>query len=525
VDLDLRQLLQIARRRWWIVALMMVVAGTAAYASASRETPMYSASATMLVSPGQAYSGAIDYNSLLVTERLAETYPQLITNADMYQRVADALGMEVIPGVISASAIEGSQLVLVTVTDTDPERAALVANTVVSEFQAYTEERAQQRADTARGMLDTQIEASDKRLDEIDARLDELDTAANRNDPAAQREIEALTQEQASLSGAKVDLNTNSVTIGAQTVAASPSVEPAGSALVPEEPFSPRPRRSALLGVFVGLLLGVGLVALLEFLDNTVKPEQNLQELTGAPLLATVPALNRIAPGGGQVYVMSQPNSGAAEAQRLLRTNLEFASASGEIDAVTITSPGPGEGKSTTAANLGVVMAQAGLRTVVIDADLRKPTQARIFGVASETGLTTLLTHPEQSWHDVAKKVALPGLELIPCGPLPPNPSDLLSSSRFESLLASITAETDIVIIDSPPVLVASDALSIAAHTDGVVMVCHSHQTRTDALRHAADSVRQGGIRLIGLVLNRQKGQQGASYYGEYYGAAVTSGD
>ena len=111
-------------------------------------------------------------------------------------------------------------------------------------------------------------------------------------------------------------------------------------------------------------------------------------------------------------------------------------------------------------------------------------------------------------------------------GPLPPNPSDLLSSARFETLLSSIAAVTDIVIVDSPPVLAASDALAIAAHTDGVVMVCHSHRTRSDALRHAAHAVHQGGIRLLGTVLNRQKGQQGASYYGEYYGPVSTaSGD
>ena len=505
---------------------MMLVAGTAAYVSANRETPMYSASATMLISPGQAVTSAVDINSLRATEYLAGTYPRLITNADMHERVADALGLDEVPGSISASAVEGSQLVTVTVTDTDPDRAALVANTVVTEFQRYSEEQAQERADTARSLMDNQIDAIDTRIAEIDARLDELDTAANRDDPQAQREIEALTQERGSLSTSKVELNTNAVTIGAQTIAASPSVEPAGSAVAPEQPFSPQPRRSALLGLFVGLLLGVGLVALLEFLDNTVKPEQNLQALAGAPLLATIPALNKLQPGGGQVYSMAQPQSGAAEAIRLLRTNLEFASATAEIDSITVTSPGAGEGKSTTVANLGVVMAQAGLNTVVIDGDLRKPTQARIFGVQNNTGLTTLLTHPDEDWQDAAQKVALPGLRLIPSGPLPPNPSDLVSSARFEQLLSRIAADVDLVIVDSPPVLAASDALAIARHTDGVFVVCHSHRTRTDSLRHAAHLIHHGGIRLVGIVLNRQRGQQGASYYGEYYGtAAASTGD
>src|SRR5690606_7708609 len=125
----------------------------------------------------------------------------------------------------------------------------------------------------------------------------------------------------------------------------------------------------------------------------------------------------------------------------LLRTNLEFASASGPIHTLTVTSPGPGEGKSTVTANIGVVMAQSGLQVVVIDADLRKPTQHRVFGIPNDRGLTTLLTHPEEDWRAAVTKVALPGLSLIPSGPLPPNPADLVSSARFEQLLSRIGSE------------------------------------------------------------------------------------
>ena len=223
------------------------------------------------------------------------------------------------------------------------------------------------------------------------------------------------------------------------------------------------------------------------------------------------------------MYTMAQPQSSASEALRLLRTNLEFASASDEIHALTVTSPGPEEGKSTIVANIGVVLAQSGKSAVIIDADLRKPTQHKIFGVPNERGLTTLLTHPEVGWQSAASKLALPGLLLIPSGPIPPNPSDLVSSTRFAQLIERIKSEVDLVIIDSPPILAASDSLAIATHTDGVILVCRSNKTRTDALRHAAHSVHQGGIRLVGVVLNRQKGQVGASYYGEYYGSTVSN--
>jgi succinoglycan biosynthesis transport protein ExoP len=288
-------------------------------------------------------------------------------------------------------------------------------------------------------------------------------------------------------------------------------------ARIPSEPFEPQPLTAALLGAFVGLLLAVALIAILEFLDNTVKPQLDFQELTGAPMLASIPQAPNVRSGSHQVYTVAQPRSAASEAIRLLRTNLEFASASADIRRFVVSSPNPGEGKSTTAANLGVALAQSGARTVLIDADLRRPTLHHIFGVPGDDGLTTLLTHPDRPWESVARRVAVANLMLVPSGPIPPNPSDLVSSQRFISLLDAIGQDADLIILDSPPILAASDALAMAAHVDGLVLVCYSNKTRLDQLAHAAQAIRQGGIRLIGVVLNRTKKQQGATYYGEYY--------
>lgn len=177
----------------------------------------------------------------------------------------------------------------------------------------------------------------------------------------------------------------------------------------------------------------------------------------------------------------------------------------------------PGEGKSTLKANLGVVMAQSGAKTVILDGDLRKPTLHKVFGVQNDAGVTTLLTHPSKSWTSVSKQVATPNLFLVPCGPIPPNPSDLLSSERFKQLLERVQQDADIVLIDSPPVHSASDSLALAAHADSLLLVSQPHKTRTDALRDAAHAARQGRIRVVGLVLNRLKGSQRSTYYGEYY--------
>ena len=517
-QLDLRELLRIARRRAWIVLLLMLIAGGTSYYRSSQETPVYSTSATMIVNSGVS-TDVNEYNAIFQTQQLAATFASLVGTGPVLDRVAERLDVPFIESGVSASSSEESQFLFVTVTDTDRDRAVLVANTVGEEFEGYIAERATNRANDVKAGLTAQIESLNRRIDEIDVRLAELRAADNASDPERQQDINDLAQERTNAVQSVQTLNISAATIDAQVQAGSAQVEVVNPATAAFQ-ISPNPRNALMLGLFVGLMLGVGVVALLEFLDNTVKPEQDLHAVTGAPVLATVSALTKLQPGGSQVFTLTQPKSSATEAVRVLRTNLEFASATDAITALTVTSPSPGEGKSTIAANIGVVMAQAGKSTVVIDADLRRPTLHKIFGVSNEVGLTTLLTHPDEGWESVAVKVALPGLQLIPAGPIPPNPADLAASRRFALLIERLKREVDIVIIDSPPILAASDALSISRVTDGVVLVCRSHNTRTDALRQASHSVHQGGIRLIGLVLNRQKGQRGAYYYGEYYGSS-----
>jgi non-specific protein-tyrosine kinase len=447
VELDLRQLLRIARQYWWLVALLMLVAGATAYYRSSQQPELYSTSSRVLLL-GEETENVTSYTAQLASQNLTLTYLELIESDNILQAVDEELDLPfdyiALDGKVSTSAIEKTLLLQITVVDTDAERAALIADTVALKFIEY--------------------------------------------------------------------INDN------QGSTLSSPVEMAATARIPTTPFEPNPTTAGLLGAFVGLLLGVALVALLEFLDNTIKPQQEVEQLTGAPLLASVPQLQNLKPGGHQVYTVVQPRSSAAEALRL-----EFAAASSDIRRLVVSSPNPGEGKSTTAANLGVVMAQGGMKVVIIDADLRRPTQHRVFGVPGDEGLTTLLTHPDRAWDDVAKRVAVANLMLIPAGPLPPNPSDLVSSQRFIRLLDKIDKEVDLIIIDSPPILAASDSLAIAAHADGVVLVCFSNRTRIDAVHHSAQSIRQGGIRLIGVVLNRTKKQQGASYYGNYYYSQATN--
>lgn len=520
VELDPRQLAQIVLRRGWLIVLVMAIAGLTAFVVSARQDPQYSATSTLLVVPGQTV-GSNELSALQASRSIAETYRLLIETGPVLDRVIDRLNLPYdaieLEERISTAIAGETQIVEVSAIDGDPEQAALIANTLVEEFQLHLREQLDAHIATTRAVLDTQIVELEERRTDISTEIDELQAGANSEDVAIQRQLDFLVDDLGRVDQSLADIQMTALTINTDIVALSAQVEFADPARVPEEPFAPRVLFTTVVGLLLGLMIGVALVALLEFLDNTVKPNQNVQALVRAPMLTTVSQLPKLPPGPSQVYALSQPRSSATEAMRLLRTNLEFASASGDIDKLVITSPGPGEGKSTVTANLGVVMAQAGVKTLIIDADLRKPTQHLIFDVQNDRGLTTLITHPDQSWKDVVKHVGIANLQLISSGPLPPNPSDLVSSLRFTQLLARVQQDVDLILIDSPPILSASDSLAVAIHTDGVILVCQSNKTRIDALHQAAHALHQGEIRIAGVVLNRLKGRHGA-YYGSYYG-------
>ena len=268
-------------------------------------------------------------------------------------------------------------------------------------------------------------------------------------------------------------------------------------------------------------MIAIAGVALLEYLDNTVRADTNIAELTGAVLLTGVDNMPELKVGSEQIYTLTHPRSAAAEAVRLLRANLEFASAVQPLSSLAITSVGPGEGKSTITANLAVVLAQAGYVTIVVDADLRKPTQHQIFNVGNRFGLSTLLTQPGREWRDLAIDTQLANLKLITSGPIPPNPSDILSLDRFSDLLALLETEADIVLIDTPPVLAVSDPLLIGTKADGVLLLGRAGHTRRERLAHAAETLRAASVRLVGVVVNRQSSRDSGYYY--YYGDSGAS--
>jgi non-specific protein-tyrosine kinase len=525
MELDLRHLLEYARRWWWLLLLLPMVAGGGAYAVSSRQQPLYSATATLLINPAPAATGS-DLNAINVGQRLAVTYQQLVVTEPVLRPVIDRLGLpygvDTLKGKVSASAARDTQLLRISVSDTDPATAALIANTVADEFAGFVSAQARASATPSRATLQGLIDTTQAQLTELRTQIQEAESGDSSVGSGV--DIESLRARAAQLEQSLADLLVQAQEMDLNAAAAQSQVTVAVPAGVPTTPYAPRVRFYTLLAALLGLMVAGGAVGLIEYLDNTAKSGLDFARLFGVPLLTTIPRIPKLAPGQGQLYVQTQPRSPTAESVRLLRANLEFAAAASEIVTLAVTSAAPGDGKSTVTANLAIAMAQAGMSALLIDADLRRPTQHRIWNLTNDQGLTTLLTRPERPWQSAAKMDVAPNLSILLSGPIPPNPADLLSSPRFQTLLEEIGQTVDIVVIDTPPVLAVSDPLAVATDVDGVIVVASAGRTRIEALRQAIGMLTQRSVRVVGVVLNQEAKGRGSGYsYTGYYGPAESA--
>jgi capsular exopolysaccharide synthesis family protein len=288
-------------------------------------------------------------------------------------------------------------------------------------------------------------------------------------------------------------------------------VEPA---MIPTSPVKPQMVLNVALGLIAGLMAAAGLVILMEYLDDTVKSEQDVEQVSGLTTLGMVTRFGRRAsrqPVGG--YGSHSP---IAEAYRTIRTSVQFATMDRPGQVLLVTSPNAGDGKSTTAANLAVTMASAGKRVILVDADLRKPTLHQVFNLDNRLGLTSALLSGNGARSSVQTS-AFDNLSVLTSGPLPPNPSELLSSPRMRDLVEALRRQADAVILDSPPVLVVTDATLLAALSDGTVLVAEVGRTRSGALHQAVDGLSRATDRLLGVVLNKMGRRWSPGYYHHHY--------
>jgi non-specific protein-tyrosine kinase len=510
---ELKRYFYLFLRWWWLIAICAAVGAGIAYVRSLRVTPVYTATAVLRVQFG---GPADDYRGIYYGEQLASVHSQVLTARPVMRTVTERLGLEMTPqqlaGLITVQQVPDAALIRLSVTYVDPVQAAQIANAVADAYVAHNEAVQQSRyADYLSG-VQAQMSEMAALVESTTAAIAALGT------PITAKEQVELSRLQTTLAGYRntyamlwssyedmrltATLSTDSVVL----------FEPAEA---PGAPDGTGAARSITMSGIVGAMLAFGVAFLIEYLDDTLKTPDDVREALG---LNTLGAIGRIGKQDGERIVAENPRSPISESYRRLRTNVRFTSLDDPIRTLLVTSPGMSEGKSVTVANLATAMAQAGLQVVVVDADLRRPRQHRMFTIGSSEGLTQSLLEGRLDGN-VSPVNDTRGLNVLPSGELPPNPAELLGSLRMQSLLDELTAQGDIVLIDSPPVLPVTDAAVLAQYVDGVLLVIDAGRTRLDAARQALQSLRQVGANVLGAVLNGVPERRGAyRYYYRYRG-------
>jgi non-specific protein-tyrosine kinase len=516
-SIDIRQYLALFWQWAWLIALVTVLAGLVSFLVSQRMTPVYSATTTLYINEAPS-TKATDYNSIITSERISGTYSKMITTRPILEEVATRVGVtvEYLDNRITVSPIRDTTLIQITVKSSDPLMAAQIANELANVFSERVVLIQEERFTVSKESLQTQISDMEAQIDGV------ISALVTEDDAGVKASLETkLTQYRAIYSN--LILSYEQIRLSeAQTVSTVMAVDPA---TVPTEPISPQVMRNTALAAMVGLMLAVGVIFLIEALDDTLKTPDDVKKTLGLPVLGVIAKHDS---EDGKPITSTTPRSPVAEAFRSLRTNIQYTVVDSPLESILITSTDPKEGKSTVVTNLGVVFAQLGKKVTLIDADLRKPSLHRKVGVQNRTGLTALFVRSVETLDLIMQKTETPNLSIITSGELPPNPSELLGSKRMESILEKIKSSSDLIIIDSPPALAVTDSLVMVPFVDAVLLVVKPGFTKAKSALLIVEQFKRSNANLVGVVMNElDLGRSRYSYkyyqyksdknYGKYY--------
>lgn len=515
---ELRKVIAIVRRRVRLLILITLVTAASGYIVSERHPPLYEATSTIMV--GEVFQATeLSRANLLTSEVLARTYADMALRQPVLQGVIDTLGLPVTVRTlrkgIRVQLVEGTQLIQIKAEAGTTELARAIADEVarqlilLSPTAMQNQEQAANREFVSQRLasLQTKIELGQARLDTLARALVESQSGQRVQElQATINTLETLVSSWES--------NHTQMLIYMEQQAPSNSLTVIEPAQANPRPVRPRTYLNTILAAAVGCLYALGLVFLLEFWDDTLKSTADVTQTLGLTALGAIHAMGEAQPQK-KLLLSQDPASPVAEAYRIIRSNFEFKTADDPVRSIVVTSPGPGEGKSMMVANLGIIMAQAGLRTVIVDADLRQPVQHHLFQIANSSGLTEAIRAPELDLGALLISTKVPNLQVLTSGEVPPNPAELLRSEDMRQVLARLSEQADLVICDSPPALGLADAGILANRADGLVLVIEAGQTHRDAARQAISELHQADANVIGAILNRWRPE-----HRRYYSAA-----
>lgn len=493
--------------------LAFIVGGGSAFVASQLREPVYEATTTILIN--QAPGALPDADTVLQGQRVSSTYAELLHQRPVLEEVISNLGLstdtEDLDKRISVIPIRDTNLLEVTVRDSDPYRAASIANEIVRVFVEQNLEFQASRYAASLESLGAELRRIQADIERTEASIQALDDSTDPLTAEQMDERSRLEEILAEYQSSYATLFDRYEGVRLEEARTTDRVSIVESALSGQR-AGPSTLTTTLQGAVVGIMLAMGVVFLVEYLRDTVTSSEEVEQLIGAPALGVIGAIKIEAPGDALVAV-TRPRSPTAEAYRVLRANIEFSGPSDNLRTIVVTSSGPAEGKTTTAANLAAVLAQAGKRVVLVDADLRHPTLHKLFGQTAEKGVTRALVTGEILEQVIPTEIE--NLYLMPCGPLPPNPAELLGSPQMAALIETLKSEADVLLFDSPPVLAVADAAILARTCDATLLVVQTGLTKARVLARAKNQITQAGGHLLGAVLNRVSFSRDGYYY--YY--------
>lgn len=514
-SMELRDYLAILRARKWTIVLVTALVIGAAMLVSYWQTPIYGASSKLIITPSDAQPLEATVKAVDVP-----TETQLIDSEAIAVLVQEDLGIDASSNELLANLsvrnITDTFVVQLTYQSDDPQEAADVAQSFAESYIAYRREQSLDDLQAAQTSVQERLEDVNSQIQQLNS---DIRQAAQAGDESLRSTLDAsrniLLARLGLLQERLDDLQPSQVL---QFVGIADVIQ---TASVPSRPMSPSYPRNAALAMFLGLALGVGLALLRERLDDRFRGREDIEHSLGAPVLAAVPRFTGPRrEGASQLVTQSEPRALASEFYRTLRTNLDVVASEGKVQSFLVTSPSSVEGKSVTAANLSVVFAQAGSRVILVSADLRRPTLERMFGIGESEGLSTWLQAEDDN---LTRLIADPGilnLRVLPSGPVPSRPAELLASPRLNRLVEMLNASCDYLIFDTPPCLIVSDAAILASKLDASLLVIDAAKTPRSAGIRAKEELDRAGSYMLGAVLNSFD-PQGSPYYrydSPYYG-------
>lgn len=503
--MDVRRVVMMILRRSWILIVLMLLGAMVGYAISRQQTPVYKATTTILV--GESIkSSNVDRVDIQISEALIQTYVEIARRQPVLQGVVTTLNLnetwQELQDRISVKPIDSTQLIEISVEANHPELAEMIADEVVNQLillSPSTLESAENQL--ASNFNREQIAKLQDRILSGQQRLGEIEAAINNS--ASEIELAALQQEKTTLEGWLIEWERNYAQLAALS---EPKRNPTQLTIV--EPahsdfriVRPRIQLNTILGGVLGMVLALGLIFLLDFLDDTYRSVRDFSDAQRINILGSIRKFRARRPAD-RLIAHLYPHSPITETYRIIRSRVRFKRVE-QARTIMIASSMPGEGKSVTAANMAVVFAQTNLKTIVVDADFRKPSLHEIFSCENSRGFGDLLDSRDLQLQDCLQTTPVKNLRILSSGLNPPDPSTQLSSERCKQIIATLKETADVVIFDTPPLLLFADAIILSRRMDGVIMVVQAGKSRRNAINQAISDLQNANANVLGSIFNQ----------------------